>query len=151
MRDIPVVVRFFASCMLLAVAGMAPISTSYAIDAETATHVGGDLTDLGKKLAVLEEASARVAGAAPHAFQDLQAALHRLATAQGQEALAQNVSRGVLSLGFIALLMYAMRALTVARRGRWVTDSIAARGAVIYCGKTSPSCRNADRHLYCYG
>ena len=129
MSDIRFVARSFAVAVLLALCNVAVPPAAYAIDAETATHVGGDLTDLSKKLGVLEEAVSKVVDAGPHVVDELSKAFGRLAEANGPEAAAKNAWRGVLSLAFVVLLLYAMRALSAERRRRWIGDAVAARGA----------------------
>lgn len=55
------------------------------IDAETATHVGGDLTYLGKRLAALQEAGAQVLAAAPGTPHEVAAAFRRMLDAKDPE------------------------------------------------------------------
>ena len=65
-----------ALCML------ADVSPLHALDPEQATHVGGDLTTMGKRLATLQESGAKVIAAAPGAWAELTTALQRIAEAR---------------------------------------------------------------------
>ena len=120
--------RKFVSAALLAGAA-AGATGALAIDAETATHVGGDLTIVGKKLAALQVAGAKVRDAAPGAHRELVAALGRIAGAQGKRDAVTNAWLGVLGLLLLSGLVFALRRATSAARHALRNDALRARGA----------------------
>ncbi|MBI2748330.1 MAG: mechanosensitive ion channel family protein [Burkholderiales bacterium] len=115
--------------LLFAVLALLAASNAVAIDAETATHVGGDLTALGKKLAVLHESGTKVLAAAPSASSELLTALGRIGEARGARDLAANAWLGLLSLALLFGAVLALRRATSRTRQACVADALHARGA----------------------
>ena len=104
-------------------------SNALAIDPEKATHVGGDLTLLGKKLAVLRESGAKVVAAAPAAYGELGAALGRIEAATGKRPFDVHVALVALSMGLLGALVYALRRGTRRYRIAFEAEALRARGA----------------------
>jgi small-conductance mechanosensitive channel len=121
--------RLFAAFVLTLLLAAANVSIVGAITPEEATRVGGDLTALGNKLAKLEEAGAKVLGAAPGAYGELAAALGRIAAAPGKRTFEFHLALLVLSLGFLAGLVYLVRRATKRYRLAFADDVLRARGA----------------------
>ena len=121
--------RFATILAMAAFAVFAGIGAAQAIDAATATHVGGDLTDLGKKLAALQESGAKVLAAAPGAYGELGSALGRIAEARGERAFATNAWLVALSVAFLALVVFVVRLAASRMRRACVADPVLARGA----------------------
>jgi small-conductance mechanosensitive channel len=100
-----------------------------ALTPEQATHVGGDLTTVGKKLAALEESSVKVLAAVPSAWPDLNAALGRIADAQSPRPFASHVQLMLLSVVLLAAAVFVTRWFTRRFRGACLADPLHSRAA----------------------
>jgi small-conductance mechanosensitive channel len=100
-----------------------------ALTPEQATQVGGDLTTMGKRLAALQEGSAKVIDAAPGAYGELEAALGRIHDARGKRDISTNTWLGVASLVLLWIAIAGFHRATARARERCLTDTLRARGA----------------------
>ena len=100
-----------------------------AITPEQATHVGGDLTVVGKQLAVLHESGAKIVAAAPGAFGELVAALGRIVNATGKRTAESHFALLVFAVGLLAALVYGVRRATRRYRLAFEADALRAKGA----------------------
>jgi len=118
--------------VLLALAlafGQGAMQDAVALTPEQATHVGGDLTTIGKKLAALEESSFKVLAAVPHAWSDLTAALGRIAEAPGPRPFGTHVQLMLLSIVLLAAAVFVTRWFTRRIRAACLADTLHSRAA----------------------
>jgi len=129
MPDAKRLVQFLLWCVLAAALAW-PAPRALAIDAEQATHVGGELTDAGKKLAALRDSGEKVAAAGARAYHELGAAFGRIADAAGTRTFDGQLALIGLSLAILAAFVYAFRRLTRRFRLAFAADAMHARGAL---------------------
>ncbi|HLX80332.1 MAG TPA: mechanosensitive ion channel domain-containing protein [Burkholderiales bacterium] len=120
--------RFVAAVFLAACLHASPAAV---LTPEQATHVGGDLTSLGKRLAALQEESAKVIAAAPGTYGELEAALGRIHDARGKRDVTTNTWLGIVSLVLLWVAVVGFRRATAPARERSLSDPLRARGAAI--------------------
>src|SRR5688572_15168930 len=100
-----------------------------ALTPEQATHVGGDLTVAGKKLAALKESGAKILDAVPRAGPDFSAALGRIAEAKADRPFATHLQLMALAAALLAASVLATRWITRRLRAACLADALHSRGA----------------------
>jgi hypothetical protein len=100
-----------------------------ALTPEQATQVGGDLATMGKRLAALQEGSAKVIDAAPGTFGELEAALGRIHDARGKRDITTTTWLGIASLVLLWVAIAGFGRATAQARERCLGDPLRARGA----------------------
>jgi len=118
--------RFVAATFFFACLHASPAA---ALTPEQATHVGGDLTTVGKQLTALQEAGVKVMAAAPSAYDELTAALGRIFEARGKREITANNWLGIASLALLWGASALFGRATARARERCANDALRARGA----------------------
>ena len=121
-------------CLFLLLLGLAP--TAYAITAEEATRVGGDMATVGTglstvnaRMADFKASVAKIVDAAPTLFEELEKARIVAANGRGHRELATNALLGFASMAALVAASLVFRRATMRWRRKCLDSSVRARGA----------------------